>query len=717
MTLSPLFPLGNQNASFLGSMNLDFSATGKVTPVYNHAQLSGSANLLHYPIAKSIVTKDTDGNPIVFFAANKTVYAIRNGTITADKTFSTDVIQDLCMIDNGSGTKLLMAVFGNGSTINGNATRDMTVDVGGAAWTTNTGATMLTAFFVTRVGPHYYAVTGSAGQGRTGLGEWKVAICPFDQTNKHLAASWSTAEPVGEPNWQINGIAAYRDKLCVGKPDGFWIRDQKEKAFINLAERLALFAAHGVNGKVIVAGENCVWYGTYDRKLYRFDGHDLHDETPFREIEKPRDVILGRVEALVDRGETGYAVLGCWSDFLNGKHFGRIGGRVFKETNAGVITELTSSVTDGSLATGGSMNAWGGAGAAGSWRLVIGSPVRLESWGVRVTRKPNAAVQSFSTPETLNGSAAWVSLGSIVDGSILGTTGVSLALTGFPAGAGESILGWDGIDGFQLAQLDTYNGVSGLYWYSVKNVTTTAMTATTEIDEVFAIPARAGLPNSGVLTQSTNFTNRFRAGGLSVILEFRREGGRIVWYPKYTIHTLGGVFSLALTPGPMAISNSGSNLIVLGRFTQWVCAESPTADPSSANHPDLAIGSTTVAMPILCVRNLRLGDSRKLTKVSEIAVNGVFMQPTDQLGLVVQADEWKQFSFLTKRGVPAVWDVKDGGFGDHHVTHVWLPWKLDSALVRPKAPYIAIATIEHDDSGQAYSSLMQMAGFSNPEGV
>lgn len=720
--LSPFIPLANPNLSYLGSMNCDFTSPGKVMPVPKHAPITNSGELLHYPVAHAIVTKDTSGNPIVFFAANKTVYAIRNGARATDVTFA-DSIQDLCMIDNGSGTKLIMAVFGTGSTVNGNATRDMSVDVGGAAWTTNTGATMLTAFFIRRVGPHYYAVTGSASQGRCNLIEWKVAICPFDQTNKHLAESWSTAEPVGDPNWQINGIAAFKDRLCVGKPDGFYVRDLKEKSFLNMTDRIADFSSHGVNGKVTVSGENCVWYGVYEQgKVYRYDGHDLHDETPFREVEKPRDVILGRIEALVDRGDSGFAVLSCWSRFNDGKRSGALGVRVFKE-DGGVITEITTNLVDGSLATGAAV---GNLGQTTQDYIVVGSPYKLEAVGWRVTRLPNSAVQSLTAPQTLNGSGSWTSLGNIVEHSILGTSGVGFALTGFPASAGQSITGWDGIDAFHLAQTDTYNSISGLYWYRFATATATGYTATTELDEIFTIRARPGLPNSSLLTQSTNFTNRFRAGGMSYVLEFRREGGRIVWYPKYAIHTLGGAFCLALTSGPMAISNSGANLLIIARTSQWVCAEGPSSDPASASDPDLAIGSSTIAMPTLCARNMRLGDPRHLTHLKRVTANGAFLQPNtassagDRIGLIVQADEWKQFDFGAKTGIPASWDLDDDRFGEHSETHVWMPIQLDSSLVRPAAPYLSIGVIEHeDDDGEPYEALsrVQMGAFGAPEAV
>lgn len=170
---------------------------------------------------------------------------------------------------------------------------------------------------------------------------------------------------------------------------------------------------------------------------------------------------------------------------------------------------------------------------------------------------------------------------------------------------------------------------------------------------------------------------------------------------------------MALTPGPMAISNSGANLLLFGRYSQWVCAESPSHDPSAARRPDLAIGSTTVAMPVLCVRNMRLGDPRRLTHLQAAMINGPFFQPTDQIDLVLQADEWKQWEAKPSRGAPAHWDL-DHVFGDHAETHLWAAVKLDSAT-RSAAPYISIGILEHEDRGEPYTSLAQHAATPNPE--
>ena len=202
-----------------------------------------------------------------------------------------------------------------------------------------------------------------------------------------------------DPTWQINGIAVYEDRFCIGGPLGFFIRDQQEGRFKNMTPHVK---PHGVNGKLCVSGENCVWFGT-QTELFRFDGRQMWDETPFRGMENPRDMPQGRVTMLADKGNRGLAVLECWPDILEGKHAADAGVRVFKE-DGGVITELTSTVLDNDMSTAGDMAAWG---TTTTDYLVFGSPFKLECLGVRVllTASANTATQSFTAPQTLNGSA------------------------------------------------------------------------------------------------------------------------------------------------------------------------------------------------------------------------------------------------------------------------------------------------------------------------
>ena len=109
----------------------------------------------------------------------------------------------------------------------------------------------------------------------------------------------------------------------------------------------------------------------------------------------------------------------------------------------------------------------------------------------------------------------------------------------------------------------------------------------------------------------------------------------------------------------------------------------------------------------------QLGDPRRLTHLKTVMINGSFIQPTDQIDLVVQADEWKQWEAKPSRGAPSYWDI-DHVFGDHIETHLWVALKLDPAS-RAAAPYISIGVIEHEDRGEPYTSLAQHAATPNPE--
>lgn len=697
--ITPLFPVADQLKSFPGSMNVDLSHPGRVSPAVDQNTLTGTADKLHYFSSQFIETQDADGNPIAFAAANKTVWKIQNGTISADTTFA-DVVQDIQMISQtvaGVESRVLMAVFGTGATVNGNATRNMTT----GAWTTNTGATMFTGFLLRSNSDQLGAATGTAGTGRASLVERKFAICPIG-SDVTLAASWSTGQAVwNDPTYQINGCAVFEERFCIGGPPGFFIRDQQEGRWKNMTNHVR---PHGVNGKLTVSGENCVWFGTRT-ELWRFDGRDMWDETPFRDIEKPRDMPQGRVTLLVDNGDRGLAVLECWSRILEGKHAQDAGLRVFRE-DAGVIVELTANVLDSDMSTQGSMAGWGDT----TDYLVFGFPRPLESLGVRVllAASANTATQSFTAPQTLNGAGAWTSLGSIRDASILSTAGKSLQVTGFPASSGESVVGWDGIDGISKSGADTYNGitldrgVSGtvMYWYRVTKATAAAFTAsgTPGITEAFVVPARPGLLNTGLLGQSTNFTPRFRAGGITRILEFTRERGRIVWQDKYHVHSGGGIYCGGFTQSPMAGgSNAGPSFVWLGRFAQGYIMEGRERDATQQVNARLCQPTTTEPAPILSVYNLMLGNPNSLTQLQKVRARGVFVQENDAIQLIAQVDEWKQYDLGVKCGTHAEWDCSK--LGEFWRCHLFFVLK-DTTQFDPAAPYWSFFEAEHVDTGK-----------------
>lgn len=705
MTVTPFFPFENQDIAYPLSMNVDLTQPGKVLPAFDMGELAGSGDMLHYP-SPGIVTKAPSGNPRTYFSCNRSVFYEEGGVRTTDQTFA-DAIQGMAIVDNGSGTPVLLVTFGTG-TVNGNAVRSLSTDT--TPWTTNTGATKMTAWFLKTAGPNLYANTGAGASGtelaRTVLGDNQVSICPPD-SDPTLAATYSIGEPVGPPEWGLTGMAAHQGRIVVARPDGFWIRDRQDKEFINKLDRIPGFSPHGANGKGMFEGEGGTWYPTYDGRLYRFDGYSMYDETPMRDLELPRDMKLGRVESGVDLGGHGLVVLSSGSENLDGKHAAdAIGLRVFKE-DGGVITELTSSVCDGKLTTGGAMGAWG---AATTDYLVFGSRVKLGALGVRVTRSANAAVQSFTQPECLNGAGAWTSLGTIRDGSVLGTSGVSLALTGFPASAGESLIGWTALNGWDLAELDTYNGISGLYWYRVRSATTTGMTAGTEIDEVFVVVARPPLPNEGILAASNNYTGRDREGLLTRVLEFRREGGRIKWSQRYNVPAFGGVTGIAVTPAPGTISNSGSRVLLLGRFSQWQIAESRSRDASTTRHARCVQFASDTPGAMLAAVGLRLGDPRTLTRLGRVQWVRKYAQPEDRVQLVVIADNRHVWNAGVRRGTPAVWDLTAAPLGP-----AW-EWDLyvlqdDNAQTDAVAPYGVLGLVEHEDVGQPYVSLAQHPGF------
>jgi hypothetical protein len=314
-------------------------------------------------------------------------------------------------------------------------------------------------------------------------------------------------------------------------------------------------------------------------------------------------------------------------------------------------------------------------------------------------------------------------LGSIVDGSILSVAGVSLAVTGFPASSGQSIIGWTGIDGFKVSGLEASApaGFSGanLYWYRVSNAAaTTGMTAGTLINEAFAVVARPGLPDSGLLSQSTNFTNRMRAGGITRVLEGKRRGGRIIWSDKYSLHTLGGVNCGGWTQSPsVGGGNSGQTFILLGRFRQFQCWENTNRDSTQAKYARLVqSGQTTEPAPVIAIYNVLMGKPNQLTRLHKVWAAGLFIQPTDAIQLVIQVDEWKVYDCGVRYGTHALWDLEGDAIGPFWRAHYFFILK-DATQFDPASPYWISLLAEYSDSGVPYDVTQQAAFPSGSEAV
>lgn len=696
---------------FPGSANIHIE-NGKLMPAFDHAAMTNSADVLHYFIKEVVETQNPSGNPRQYAFANNQAFFFEDGARTTDQSFTAgNAVQCAGIVEgppftNGIGTKKLMVSFGTGAA---ETTRLRTLTTDTSPWTAAVGpgtATQATMFkFVVLGDGSVIAATGSAQSstniGRCSLGEYFIGKCKRGD-DPTLAASYGNVQACGSPEWPIIDIAPLRDSFCVAKGDGLYYWDDRVKRFKNALDRVK-FLPHALNGKGCTAGENGVWYPMADGRLFFFDGVTVKEETPWKQWVLPRDVMVSRVSAITDRGDIVAARTEAFYNTVEGaRAASALGMRVFTVTGVagGTVTEITANVTDGSLATGASLS---GIGTRTTDKLVIGMTQPAEGFVVRVTRTANTAVNSFVTPECSNGAGAWTSLGTIRDGTVLGTAGISLALTGYPPGASNAYIGWTAINSYDLSATDTFNAVTGLYWYRFSFTNTTAFIGGT-IDEIEPIPARGGLTNTGMLTTSNNFTHRSKAGCTGRVFIGRRTGGKIVWNDEYEIDDGGGVWAMGWTTARSGTNgNGGPPLVLWGRYQQTVIAESVTRDPSRTPYPKLLQVGTSKPAPRLAIRKLQLGDPTKRTKINLISVQGQFIQPTDKFGLYAWWDNQdKPFEFDTDFGSPSQFSPPPIFPSTGREFNCDLIFS-DVSQSDPAAPYITHIIIDYDDVGDAYA--------------
>lgn len=725
---TPIFP---EKGSWPGSANIHIE-NGKLMPAFDHAAMTGSSDILHYFIKETIETTNPSGNPRNYAFGNNQAFYYEDGARTTDTSFTaTCAVQCAGIVEgppfsNNVGTKKLMVSFGDATGGIAESTRLRTLTTDAAPWTaaiptsTATAATMFK--FVVLGDGSVIAATGSAQSstniGRCLLGERMIAKCPRG-SDPTLAASYGNVQACGSPEWPIIDIASLRDSFCVAKGDGLYYWDDRVKRFKNVLDRVK-FLPHALNGKGTASGENGVWYPMADGRLFFFDGSVVREETPWKQWVLPRDVLTTRISAIADRGDIIAARTEAFYNTVEGSRAAAaLGMKVIIVKNS-VATDITANVSDGSLATGGVV---GGLGAVASDKLYIGSTQPFEGAVLRVTRLPNAAVNAFTSPQYSDGAAGWPSLGTVLDGSILGTTGVSLALTGFPPGASNSILGWTGIQAYDLMATESvaFGGsvgtIAGLYWARFSFVNTTALTATTAIDEVELIPCRGGLPNTGLLGTTTNYSHRTRAGCTGKVIIGRRIGGKIVWNDEYEINDFGGVWAMGWTTARSGTTgNGGSPLLLWGRYQQTIIAESVTRDPSRTLYPKLVQIGTGKPAPRLAGRKLQLGSPEKRTQINAISVQGQFIQPTDKMSLYAWWDnEDKSYEMDTDFGSPMLFKPPPMFPTTGRELNFDLVFS-DASQNDPTAPYVTHVIIDHEDVGQAFD-FTRDSGFKTPEGT
>lgn len=649
-------PRRDDPTSYFGSQNVEITPDG-MTPSFDHGEISsGSGDKGHYWLAP-IETKAPNGNPRQYIAVNDKVFRYEDDALTLDVDFNSAdaVIQGMVIIDDNQTprNKRLVAFFGDGTGVGasgGHAWRNLGSDSGGGfsgAWTKHTGATAVQGWLATRCGPDVYLVTGSSGAGRTTLGENKVAKIPsgtWDGTTTNIGPG----EPVGNADWPVIALTALEKAVVAGKGDGAYYRDTVDKVYAPLRplqERLP----HGLNTKGMAPSENGVLIPTSDGRLFEYDSATTRDVTPNKDVPKPKDTQRGRISFVADRGDVvavGYEVA---APVLKGPRAAALGVRVFTRVGGGpTYTEITSGVTDGSLVTPASanMNGWGG---NANDRLIITSPVPLAGFIPRVTRQPNAAANTFATPEVSDGAGGFTSLGNIIDLTQLQTATASLKLIGFPPAASEPIVGWDSKSAYYDAQLDaiTLGGlgtISTVYVYQVRPSTTTGMTSTTTIDEMDFVLGRPGLrldDPDGPFVAANDFTSLINEGMLTEIYFGRRHGfGEYEWSNPYTLATKGGgIFTAGwTTTATGAMTNGGQALVLYGRKAQYVIAEGETRDPRRTRYPRLCQWTATEPGPRMRLNNIvfrqsdgRVADPTRPKRILGFELMGRDLAPEDHV--------------------------------------------------------------------------------------
>lgn len=648
-----VFPLnpgdGREGVSLLGSMNMEITPDG-ACPAFDHGAISGGGDKAHY-WGGPIETKAPNGNPRQYAFVNTSVFRFEDGALTLDNDFTTaGVLQGLVVADDAvtPPNQRLVAFFGDSTsgalTLGGHYWRNLDTDT--TPWTLHNAATALTAFGAQRVGPDVFLVSGSAGQGRCVLGEHKVTKVAAGNFSGVTTLA-GPAEPVGFSDWPVIGQASYRGSPVYGKATGAFYRNSVDKRYDpvrQLSERLP----HGLNCKVMVESENGIVYADNAGRLFEYNGYSEREITPLKDSRKPKDTQRGRIAWAADRGDVLAVGYESWQAFVKGPIAAALGVRVFTRI-AGTWAEITSGVTDGSMVTPvvANMNAWGGTATD---RLLVISPFPLAGIIPRTVRNPNGNNNGFTNPQGSGGGAETagslsVDLGSVRDATVLGTAGRSLVLTGFPPAASEPVLSWTSISAYTDV-LSTAIAVTGIgtvtgFGYEWSPTNTTAMSATTTIDEIDFIPARPGLglrDASGPFVAANDFSSLWASGVLTEVYFGRRAGfGEYEWSNPYVLDTGGGILAAAWTTAATGtMTNGGQALILYGRFNQYIIADGVTRDPRRQRYPKLCQWGTSKPGPRLTINNMAfrhsdgsVADETVPKRILGVTIDGRDIPPDD----------------------------------------------------------------------------------------
>jgi hypothetical protein len=584
--ISPI-PRGSKSTTF-GSNNVEIMPEG-VAQSADHGPMTGSGDKLHYFVRKTIHTTAPNGNPRTYHFVNESCLRYEDGALTLDGTFAS-VVQGAEIIDGVSG-RFLVAFFGNAAAVNGHYFRNLATDT--SPWTLHAGAAVTNGWGAEANGADLYVLTGGSSQGRTILGEYKIAkVAPGTWTG--AIADCGAGYPVGMGRWPVIDFVPHGEGVVAGTGEGAWGFNQRGKKYEPLRP-LQRHLPHGLNCKGMAPSENGLFIPMADGTVYEFINGAMHEVTPWKGEAKPKDGPRGRVSFIADRGDIVVMGKESWQNFIKGPTFAALGGRVFTVIG-GVGAEITAGVTDGSFATpvAANMNGFGGSLAD---RFIVTSPVPLYGLIPRTTRNPNGNNAYMATPEVSDGAGGFISLGTLYDATILNVANRSLVLTGFPPAAAEPAWAWDSKTAYYDAQLDSITiptigvTVSNQYIYRLRPAVAVAMSAPTTLDELDVIEARPGLhlpasDTSSVFIAANDHTSLAASNMLLDLYVGRRVGAGEYrdWRIPFSLAGVAGAYSACWTSaasGPL--TNGASVLNIFSRFAQITIAEGKLRDPRATS--------------------------------------------------------------------------------------------------------------------------------------
>ena len=734
-----------------GSLNAHTRNPGKCSPAFKHFIITDTDKLHYYTgvfETKAPLGTSTGGHPRQYASVNAEVRRLDNGAESQDTTFG-DVTQGMTVFNPGgfqgeatavtsttltdsrqnwptnffatrtvtmggqsttvssntatvltvtawtttptagpyiiepSGTPNLLITFGTSATLR-SANRNLTTDT--APWTTNTATSYAQLWQITRIGGAGYAAATDAGT--AALGEWRVSICPLGN-DPRLVSSWGNGFEIGGPEWPVANIAALGNAPVVGKPDGLYYYDLQTRRYENVLRNYEVIP-HALNGKVTESVTNGVIYTTNSGEVYLFDGVSVTEISPnkFWPI-LSKDIGNSRITAVADSGQ--YIAMVTEAGYQTTQN---VGLQVVK-VDGGTATDITSGCVGGNFAVGGDVSSLGNTTTD---YLYVGANVPIVGFNMHVTRKENTNTETWDSLEYGTGvTDTFTAFAGYIDGTQLAAA-KSLALVAYPPAASAGALIAKDVNAASLvAQTTTvqFGGgvgtVTGKYWLRA-SVGTTGFDATTEIDELEAIVARAGMPNGGIYSATNNFTPMDREGLLTHVYLMKREKTTgFVPHDSYAVLAYPGVWKMCWHTGRLGQASGGQNLgqslILWGRWRTVAISESPTRDPIRSKFPLLQnVGTVGPGMLLQIAHDWRgkPDEWHRYKMLERLHIDTRFVQPTDNIEVFAQFDEEAPISLGMAEGGPLF--VVPGNGAPFRYLNLWLGFK-QAATTPENAPY------------------------------